>query len=98
MFVTPAYAQGMGATPDALISILPFVLIFVPGPARLLVVLQIAVIYLIRIVLTVRFRTSWMGCILHPVGEVLSLAIGLNSWRKLATKGVTWKGRVYQSS
>ena len=29
MFVTPAYAQGVGAGPDALISILPFVLIFV---------------------------------------------------------------------
>ena len=29
MFVTPAYAQGAGATPDMLISILPFVLIFV---------------------------------------------------------------------
>lgn len=29
MFVTPAYAQGVGATPDMLISILPFVLIFV---------------------------------------------------------------------
>lgn len=29
MFVTPAYAQGMGASPDMLISILPFVLIFV---------------------------------------------------------------------
>ncbi|MCO6052024.1 preprotein translocase subunit YajC [Mesorhizobium sp. RP14(2022)] len=29
MFVTPAYAQTGGVTPDALISILPFVLIFV---------------------------------------------------------------------
>ena len=29
MFVTPAYAQGAGATPDMFISILPFVLIFV---------------------------------------------------------------------
>ena len=30
MFVTPAYAQtGAGATPDILVSILPFVLIFV---------------------------------------------------------------------
>ena len=29
MFVTPAYAQGTGGTPDMLISILPFVLIFV---------------------------------------------------------------------
>jgi preprotein translocase subunit YajC len=29
MFVTPAYAQGTGASPDMLISVLPFVLIFV---------------------------------------------------------------------
>ncbi|HEV7254538.1 MAG TPA: preprotein translocase subunit YajC [Mesorhizobium sp.] len=29
MFVTPAYAQAAGAAPDMLISILPFVLIFV---------------------------------------------------------------------
>lgn len=29
MFVTPAYAQGLGASPDMFISILPFVLIFV---------------------------------------------------------------------
>ncbi|MEW9805273.1 preprotein translocase subunit YajC [Mesorhizobium marinum] len=29
MFVTPAYAQGTAAGPDMLISILPFVLIFV---------------------------------------------------------------------
>ena len=29
MFVTPAYAQGVGASPDIFISVLPFVLIFV---------------------------------------------------------------------
>jgi preprotein translocase subunit YajC len=29
MFVTPAYAQGVGTSPDVFISILPFVLIFV---------------------------------------------------------------------
>ncbi|MFU0503768.1 preprotein translocase subunit YajC [Pseudaminobacter sp. NGMCC 1.201702] len=29
MFVTPAYAQATGTSPDMLISILPFVLIFV---------------------------------------------------------------------
>jgi preprotein translocase subunit YajC len=29
MFVTPAYAQGVGASPDMFVSILPFVLIFV---------------------------------------------------------------------
>ena len=29
MFVTPAYAQAMGGAPDVLISVLPFILIFV---------------------------------------------------------------------
>ena len=29
MIVTPAFAQGVGATPDVFVSILPFVLIFV---------------------------------------------------------------------
>ena len=29
MFVTPAYAQSLGVAPDAFISIVPFVLIFV---------------------------------------------------------------------
>jgi chlorobactene glucosyltransferase len=78
--------------------LLPFVFLFVPGSPRSLVIAQIAIIYLIRVVLTLRFRTSWMGCLLHPVGEVLSLSIGLNSWRRMASKGVQWKGRIYQTS
>jgi chlorobactene glucosyltransferase len=77
--------------------LLPFVFVFVPGPAWPLVVAQIGIIYMIRVILTLRFQTSWLGALLHPVGEALSLAIGLNSWRRLATKGVTWKGRTYQS-
>jgi chlorobactene glucosyltransferase len=76
--------------------LLPFLLVWRDTPARPLVVTQIVLIYLIRIVLTRRFRTSWLSCALHPAGEALSLAIGLNSWRRLATKGVRWKGRVYQ--
>jgi chlorobactene glucosyltransferase len=77
--------------------LLPFVLVIFPSPARPLILVQIGVIYLIRVVLALRFRTSLLSCLLHPVGEMLALAIGLNSWRLLATKGVTWKGRVYQS-
>jgi hypothetical protein len=77
--------------------LLPFVLVWRDTTARPLIVVQIGLIYLIRIVLTLRFRTSWLGCILHPVGEALSLAIGLNSWRCLGKKGVRWKGRIYQA-
>ena len=74
--------------------LLPFVFAFcTPRP---LVFAQIAVIWLIRILLTVRFRTSWLSCLLHPVGQMLTLGIGLNSWRRSAGRGVSWKGRVYQ--
>ncbi|MEI9898679.1 MAG: glycosyltransferase [Chthoniobacter sp.] len=78
--------------------LLPFVFLFTAPAARPLILAQIALIYLIRLVLTLRFRTSWLGCLLHPVGEVLSLGIGLNSWRRLAFGGVQWKGRIYQTS
>lgn len=77
---------------------LPFVFVFTTAVARPLVITQITVIYLIRIILTARFRTSWWSCLFHPVGEILSLGIGLDSWRLLASKGVQWKGRVYQTS
>ncbi len=78
--------------------LLPFVFVFTAPHACPLILAQIAVIYLVRIVLTLRFRTSWLSCLLHPFGEVLSLGIGLNSWRRLASKGVQWKGRIYQAS
>lgn len=76
--------------------LLPFVFaVLAPCP---LVFAQIAVIYLIRGLLTVRFRTSWLSCVLHPVSELLGLLIGLNSWRRSARGGVSWKGRTYQVS
>jgi chlorobactene glucosyltransferase len=78
--------------------LMPFVFLCFAHVWRPLILAQIAVIYLIRIGLTVRFRTSWLGCLLHPVGEILGLGIGLNSWRRLASKGVQWKGRIYQTS
>lgn len=76
--------------------LLPFVFAFcTPRP---LIFAQVGIIYLIRILLTVRFRTSWLSCALHPIGETLALAIGLNSWRRSARGGVSWKGRTYQVS
>ncbi|EDY21285.1 glycosyl transferase family 2 [Chthoniobacter flavus Ellin428] len=80
--------------------LLPFVLVFTAHSVSvwLLVIAQILTIGLIRLILTARFRTSWLGFLLHPVGEVLALSIGLNSWRRMASTGVQWKGRVYQSS
>jgi hypothetical protein len=75
----------------------PFVAIFLcPRATRPLVLAEIALIYAIRILLTARFRTSWLGCLLHPIGHALCLAIGLNSWRRSVGGGVSWKGRTYR--
>ena len=73
----------------------PFALLFLPVPGKRFIVAEIALIYLVRIILTARFRTSWLGCVLHPIGHALALAIGVNSWRRSAGGGVTWKGRNY---
>ena len=57
---------------------------------------QVIVIYIIRMMMAARFHTSWWGVWMQPVGQGLSLLIGLNSWRLSARKGVTWKGRPYR--
>ena len=79
--------------------LLPFVFVCLPGLSGRwwwIPLGQAAVIYLIRMAMAIRFRTSWWGVWLHPVGEALALLIGLNSWRLSTQKGVTWKGRLYR--
>ena len=81
--------------------LLPFVWACLPAASGRwwwLPVAQVAWVWLIRVALTLRFRTSWLGIVLHPVGEGLSLLIGLNSWRLSTQRGVSWKGRVYRMS
>jgi chlorobactene glucosyltransferase len=75
----------------------PFVAVFVVGePLRWVVGLQIAIIFLIRFLLAARFRTSRFGALLHPLGVLLLMLIGLNSWRLSRGRGVLWKGRTYK--
>ena len=81
--------------------VLPFVWICLPGISGRwwwLPALQVAWLYALRVVLALRFRTSWLGVWLHPVGQALSLLIGLNSWRLSTQRGVTGKGRTYRMS
>jgi chlorobactene glucosyltransferase len=77
--------------------VFPFLFLAMGWAGGALAIGQLAVIFSIRILLTARFRTSWWSAICHPLSEMLLLAIGLNSWRRMATKGVTWKGRTYQA-
>jgi chlorobactene glucosyltransferase len=64
-------------------------------PERPFLLVQVGIIAVIRILLTLRFRTSWLSAIFHPLAEVFGIAIALNSWRLAGRRGVVWKGRRY---
>jgi chlorobactene glucosyltransferase len=76
----------------------PCLFVFFPGSAWRLITSQVVLIYAIRLLLTIRFRTSWWSLLLHPVGHALAMSIAMNSWRKSAGSGVKWKGRIYRVS
>jgi chlorobactene glucosyltransferase len=56
---------------------------------------QILGIYTMRALLVWKVGHSLSGALLHPLGQVLELAIALNSWRNFARRRITWKGRTY---
>jgi chlorobactene glucosyltransferase len=75
--------------------LLPFLLLMLKGPLLEAAMIAVLLIMGMRLMLTVRFRTSWLGFITHPFAVILSLLIALNSWRLCQTSGVSWKGRNY---
>lgn len=78
--------------------LLPFLLLFLTPfypQIRMPDLIALSLIFLIRFLLTLRFRTSCLGMIAHPIGIFIALLIGLNSWRLCLGGGVTWKGRKY---
>src|SRR5882672_145492 len=61
-------------------------------PMRMAVACTLA----IRAALVLRFGHPWLSVLLHPLAEVILLAIGLSSWRRCKNgRGVDWKGRRY---
>lgn len=82
---------------QSLFLLVPFIAIFfAPAHVRHLIIFQICLIYLIRFLLAFRFKTSLLGALLHPIGLLLSMMIGINSWRRSISGGVIWKGRTYR--
>jgi chlorobactene glucosyltransferase len=59
------------------------------------VLAQILGIYCIRFLLVWKVGHGLFGAILHPIGQILELAIAANSWRNFARRRITWKGRTY---
>ena len=60
--------------------------------------LSVALIFITRLFLTLRYKSSWLSLILHPLGITLMCAIALNSWRLCLGGGVSWKGRTYSGA
>jgi chlorobactene glucosyltransferase len=75
--------------------LLPFLLLTMDRAALPAVVLSVILIMQMRLNLTLRFRTSWLGFFFHPIAVILALLIALNSWRLCQGAGVSWKGRNY---
>jgi chlorobactene glucosyltransferase len=63
-----------------------------------LCLLAVILILGMRLMLTLRFRTSWTGFIAHPFGVALAILIAINSWRLCRRGGVSWKGRTYSGA
>ena len=60
--------------------------------------IQIAIAVGIRAALAIRFRGRLWAVLTHPMGWLITLAIGLNSaYLTYSRKGHTWKGRVYET-
>ncbi|MEE9491547.1 MAG: glycosyltransferase [Dehalococcoidia bacterium] len=63
---------------------------------QVLVILQVAILYLARLLAGRRFSQSKSSVILHPIGMSFLLLIGFYaSYQHLRGAGVRWKGRVY---
>lgn len=75
-------------------TLLPF-FFFLGREQPWLVTLQLETILLVRLLVTLRFQTSWWSLFLHPISMLLSIGIALNSWWLSRTGGITWKRRGY---
>lgn len=82
---------------------LPFLLFFIAlssynglDYAVILTGMQIAIIYLSRMLIAAKFKLGVISSFLHPFGAFFVPVIAFNSWRWIKSgKGAKWKGRTY---
>jgi len=95
----PAFDGRLGAFVffqlfQAVVFLGPFVLLpFFPADPILWI--EVAVILSLRLAMAHRFRQSWLGALLHPLGQALVLAIAGNSWLQTIRRRLPWRGRHY---
>lgn len=79
---------------QGVIFLAPFVLLFTPYRSPL-VWTEIAIIFALRLSLAHRFRQSYLGALLHPVGQIMVISIAIHSWWQALRGRLPWKGRHY---
>jgi chlorobactene glucosyltransferase len=62
-----------------------------------LLLVQVTVLYLIRTLLSLRFKLGFISTLLHPIGAFFVPLIAFNSWMWIKFgNGAKWKGRIYK--
>ena len=95
----PAFDGRLGAFVffqffQATVFLGPFLLLpFFPRDPILWI--EVAIILSLRFALAHRFRQSWLGATLHPLGQVLVFSIAANSWLQTVRRRLPWRGRHY---
>ena len=93
---------GVGLTLFALTVLpffcLPWALLHSGEQLAQLILASVGLVLVSRILITLRFRTSWLGVLLHPLAMMGGFGIGLLSWWKAKMGRLTWKGRTYRPS
>src|SRR5262247_677383 len=77
-----------------LVFLLPcLLLIAAPRPAA---ALAAGTVFAARALLAIRFQHPAWSVLLHPVGELILISVGLSSWFRIKSgRGVDWRGRRY---
>jgi chlorobactene glucosyltransferase len=88
----PAFLLFQGI--QIMIFLIPFILLFTPYRTPL-VWTEVGIILALRLSVAHRFRQSYLGAILHPIGQILIITIALNSWLQSLRGRLPWKGRHY---
>jgi chlorobactene glucosyltransferase len=79
---------------QAVVLVGPFILLlFFPRDPVLWI--EIAIILSLRLAMAHRFRQSGWGAVLHPLGQLLVIAISANSWLQTVRRRLPWRGRHY---
>ena len=72
--------------------LLPYILVWIPSIA-VYAAIALLLNVMIRALASIKFKDPLISIVLHPIAILLTLVIGLNSYRVSKTGTLKWKGR-----